>query len=136
MGLRANAIEHPDKTAIVMVEGGDTLSYRELSERADQYANLFRELGCRTGDGIAFTIENCPEFYAICFGALRCGLYYTAISTYLSPAETHYIVEDCGARLYISSAHFASHAEGLGQLLPADVSLFSLGGDKIGRAHV
>ncbi len=129
MGLRANAIEHPDKTAIVMVEGGDTLSYRELSERADQYANLFRKLGCRTGDGIAFTVENCPEFYAICFGALRSGLYYTAISTYLSPAETNYIVEDCGARLYISSAKFASHAENLGQMLPADVRLFSLGGD-------
>jgi acyl-CoA synthetase (AMP-forming)/AMP-acid ligase II len=97
MGLRANAKKHPDKTAIVMVESGDTLRY--------------------------------PEFYAICFGALRSGLYYTAISTYLSPAETNYIVEDCGARLYISSAKFASHAENLAQILPAEVSLFSFGGE-------
>ncbi len=129
MGLRANSTIRPGKAAVVMFESGKTLTYRELSERADQYANLFRDLGCRTGDGIAFTIENCLEFYAVCFGALRAGLYYTAISTSLAPAETRYIVEDCGARLYICSARFTSPAEQLGRLLAPGLSLFSIGGD-------
>jgi long-chain acyl-CoA synthetase len=129
MGVRAAARQHPEKVAIVMVESGETLTYQELSQRADQYANFFRKLGCQTGDGIAFTLDNCPEFFAICIGALRSGLYYTAISTYLSPAETRYIVEDCGARLYISSAQFASAAAELGRMIASKLDLFSLGGD-------
>ncbi|MDX1403077.1 MAG: acyl-CoA synthetase [Woeseiaceae bacterium] len=134
MGLRKNASEHSEKTAILMAECGTTLTYGELSARADQYARFFRRRGLRTGDGIAFTLENCSEFYAICFGALRAGLYYTALSTYLTPAETHYIVTDCGARLYISSAKFGAQAETLDDLLPGDIERYALGGEIAGYA--
>jgi long-chain acyl-CoA synthetase len=129
MGFRAAALQSPDKPAIVMVESGETVSYSELSNRADQYANFFRQQGLKTGDSIAFTSENRPEFFAICFGALRAGLYYTALSTYLSPAESRYIVEDCGARLYICSAQFNTRAAELGKILSSEICRFSLGGD-------
>lgn len=129
MGIRAAASAHPGKTAIVMVESGESLTFRELSARADQYAHFFRHHGLAAGDGIAFTLENCLEFLPICFGALRAGLYYTAVSSHLSPAETRYIVEDCGARLYVASATHASHAEALAAMLSGDVSLFSLAGN-------
>ena len=129
MGFRAAALQSPDKPAIVMVESGETVSYSELSNRADQYANFFRQQGLKTGDSIAFTSENRPEFFAICFGALRAGLYYTALSTYLSPAESRYIVEDCGARLYICSAQSNTRAAELGKILSSEICRFSLGGD-------
>jgi len=128
MGFRAEALKHPDKPAIVIVESGETVSYGELSDRADQYANFFRQRGLKAGDSMAFTLENCPEFFAICFGALRAGLYYTAISTYLTPVESQYIVEDCGAGLYICSAQFSNRAEELGKILSDKVGLFALGG--------
>jgi len=128
MGFRAAALEHPDKPAIVIVESGETVSYGELSDRADQYANFFRLLGFESGDSIAFTLDNRPEFYAICIGALRAGLYYTAISTYLTPVESRYIVEDCGAGLYICSTQFRDRAEELGKMLSGEVRRFSLGG--------
>ncbi len=128
MGFRAAALTNPHKPAIVMLESGETVSYGELSDRADQYANFFRRRGFETGDSIAFTLENCPEFFAVCIGALRAGLYYTAVSTYLSPAETRYIVEDCGARMYICSAKYQSRAEELAKMLASDTLLFSFGG--------
>ncbi len=129
MGFRAAALQHPGKRAIVIVESGETVSYGELSDHADQYANFFRLLGFETGDSIAFMLDNRAEFFAICIGALRAGLYYTAVSTYLSPAETHYIVEDCGARMYICSAQYQSRAEVLAKMLASDIRLFSLGGE-------
>ena len=132
MALREVALSNPDKSAIIMAESGETRTYGELSERADQYANLFRQLGFSSGDSMAFTLENCPEFLAICFGALRAGLYYTALSTYLSPAESQYIIEDCGAGLYICSAQFNARAEELGKELSSNVRLFSLGGHMAG----
>ncbi|TDJ34336.1 MAG: hypothetical protein E2O53_08465 [Gammaproteobacteria bacterium] len=74
MGIRAATLANPDKPAIIMVESGEAVSYGELSDRADQYANFFRRLGFETGDSIAFTLEICPEFFAVCIGALRAGL--------------------------------------------------------------
>jgi len=59
MGFRAAALQSPDKPAIVMVESGETVSYSELSNRADQYANFFRQLGLKTGDSIA--LIKCPK---------------------------------------------------------------------------
>jgi len=69
MGFRAEALQHPDKPAIVMPDNGVTVSFGELSDRADQYANLFRQQGLQAGDSIAFTLDNCPEYFATCFGA-------------------------------------------------------------------
>jgi len=63
MSFRAKALECPDKPAIIMAESGETVSFAALSGRADQYANYFRHLGFAPGDSIAFTLENCPEFY-------------------------------------------------------------------------
>lgn len=136
MGIRAAAENQPDKPAIVMAEGGVAVTFRELSERADQYAQFFRREGCHTGDSIAFTLENGPDFLAICFGALRAGLYYTAISTYLSPEESRHIIEDCGARLYICSSRFASRGKALGTALPDTIRRFSYGGGIAGYEPV
>jgi len=129
MGFRARALQFPDKPAIIVAGTDESVSYGELSGRADQYANYFRLRGLQAGDCVAFTLENCTEIFAVCIGALRAGLYYTAISTYLSPAETCYIVRDCGARMYICSAKYRSLADGLMTMLASDLHLYSLGGD-------
>lgn len=42
MRFRAEALQHPDKPAIIMVESDESVSYGQLSDRADPYANYFR----------------------------------------------------------------------------------------------
>jgi len=93
----------PDKIAYRMAGSGKTLSYRQLDERSNQGAQLFRSLGLKPGDHIAFLMENRLEFMEICWAAQRSGLYYTAISRYLTADEIAYIVKDCGARVVITS---------------------------------
>ena len=39
------AAEHPYKTAYVMANSGQTVTYRELNEASNQGAHLFRKLG-------------------------------------------------------------------------------------------
>jgi len=107
------ARSQPDKIAYRMAGTGKAITYRELDELSNQGAHLFRSLGLKAGDHIAFLIENRLAFMEICWAAQRSGLYYTAISRYLTQDEIAYIVRDCGARLVITSPKCADQVRGL-----------------------
>ena len=98
-----HAKTQPDRPAYIMAATGETVSYRELDERSNQGAQLFRSLGLKTGDVIALMMENHPRYFEIAWAAQRCGLYYTCISSKLTGGEVDYIVGDCGAKLLITS---------------------------------
>jgi long-chain acyl-CoA synthetase len=105
-----HAATHPDKLAVVMAGSGRTLTYAELDARSNQVAQLLRARGLKTGDAIAVLMDNGPEFFEIAWGAQRCGLYFTCISTKLSASEVAYILDDSGARLLFASAGLAGVA--------------------------
>ena len=100
----------PDKPAIVMAATGETLTYRQLEDRSNQGAQLFRSLGLKPGDGVALFMENNIRFLEICWAAQRAGLYYTCISSRLTAGEVEYIVRDCGAKVFIASHGLAKIA--------------------------
>jgi long-chain acyl-CoA synthetase len=79
-----HARNQPNKIAYQMAGSGKAISYRELDELSNQGAHLFRSLGLKEGDHVAFLIENRLAFMEICWAAQRSGLYYTAISRYLT----------------------------------------------------
>src|SRR6187402_3827366 len=98
-----HARTYPNKIAYQMAGTGKAITYRELDALSNQGAQLFRSLGLGEGDHIAFLIENRLAFMEICWAAQRSGLYYTAISRYLTQDEIAYIIKDCGAKLVITS---------------------------------
>ncbi len=102
----------PDKPAVIMAGSGDTLTYAELDERATRLANLLASLGVGPGDHVAFCIENQVRFLEVAWGCHYAGAYYTAASTRLTPAELSYIVDDCEAKVFISSHALAELASG------------------------
>jgi len=94
----------PDKAAIIMAGSGEAISYRQLDERSNRLANHWWSLGLRPGDHVALMMENHPRFFEVVWAALRSGLYFTAISRYLSAPEAAYIINDSGARSLVASA--------------------------------
>jgi long-chain acyl-CoA synthetase len=98
----------PDKPALIFASTGQVVSYRELEDRSNQVAQLFRSLALQPGDHIALMLENHPRYFEICWGAQRAGLIYTAMSTRLTEGEVSYIVNDCGAKAVISSRAMAA----------------------------
>jgi acyl-CoA synthetase (AMP-forming)/AMP-acid ligase II len=106
----------PDKIAYQMAGAtgpGAQLTYRQLDERSNQGAQLLRSLGVKPGEHIALLMENSLTFMEIAWAAQRAGIYYTAISRYLTPGEIAYIVKDCGAKVFIVSATAAAGASEL-----------------------
>ncbi len=114
----------PDKIAYLMAGSGAALTYRQLDERSNQGANLFRSLGLAPGDCVAILMENCLEFLEICWAAQRAGLYYSPISRFLKQDEVAYIIADSGARVLVSSPALLA---GLSDAaLPAGLRVFSI----------
>src|SRR5512139_708051 len=97
-----------DRAAYVMASTGEVVTYRELDERSNQGAHLFRSLGLKVGDVIAILMDNNPRYFEIAWAAQRSGLYYTCISSKLTAGEVEYIVGDCGAQVLITSAGVGS----------------------------
>jgi acyl-CoA synthetase (AMP-forming)/AMP-acid ligase II len=70
----------PDKLAYIMAGSREGVTYRELDERSNRIAHMFRSRGLKAGDHIAILMENNARFFEICWGAQRSGLVYTTIS--------------------------------------------------------
>jgi long-chain acyl-CoA synthetase len=121
-----HARTQPDKIAYQMAGSGKAISYRQLDERSNQGAHLFRKLGLKAGDHIAFLLENRLAFMEICWAAQRAGLYYTAISRYLTQDEIAYIVKDCGAKIVITSPKCAEQIGGIVKGAPGEPIFFML----------
>ena len=103
----------PDKAAYIMADSGEVVTYRQLDERSNQVAQMLRGLGLVAGDHIAIILENHARFFEICWGAQRSGIIYTAASTRLTVAEAAYIVQDCAAKVLITSNAMATLAQAL-----------------------
>ena len=110
-----HAKTQPNKIAYQMAQSGQAMTYSELDARSNRAAHLFRSLGLNPGDHVALLMENRLEFMEICWAAQRSGLYYTAISRYLTGDEIAYIARDCGARVLITSAQCAGQIENFAQ---------------------
>ena len=121
-----HARTNPNKIAYQMAGTGKAITYRELDELSNQGAHLFRALGLKAGDHVAFLMENRLAFMEICWAAQRAGLYYTAISRYLTPDEIGYIVQDCGAKVVVTSPKCAEQVKGLITGAPGEPEFFML----------
>ncbi|MEE3329690.1 MAG: AMP-binding protein [Myxococcota bacterium] len=117
----------PDKAAYIMGGSGRVVTYRELDEQSNRGAQLFFSLGLRRGDHIAFCMENNAEFLVIAWAAQRSGLYFTTVSSRLTAPEVEYIVEDCGAKVFITSQAKQELAEGLVGCCPNLLARYMVG---------
>ena len=113
-----HAARAPDKAAIIMAATGRTISFAALDAMSNQNAQLLRSLGLTRGDVVATLFANAPEVFAFGWAAQRSGLFQTAISNKLSPADIAYILVDSGARLLIVSPEHAGLAHAALAALP------------------
>jgi long-chain acyl-CoA synthetase len=125
---KIHAAANPDKPAIIMAGSGETVTYRQLDERSNQCAHLFRSLGLHHGDTVAFCLENRAEFFDLVWGAQRAGLIYVAISCRLTPSEMDYILKDSGAKALFSSNYLGGALD----QLQSPVVKYIIGGGRAG----
>ena len=98
--LDQTAARIPNRRAIIF--GGMELTYSELKNLADRFANALISMGVKKGEKVAIHLPNCPQFAIAYYGALKAGAIFTPLSPLLAPKEVTYQLNDSEAKILIS----------------------------------
>src|SRR6218665_2586739 len=78
------AVLTPDKPAVINGTTGASLSYSELEERSNRFAQYLYALGLRRGGRIAMLLEDHLRCFGVARAAFRSGLLLPAVNRYLT----------------------------------------------------
>ena len=102
----------PDKTAMGFL--GIDVTFRQLSDYANQFANMLLENGFKKGDAVGINLPNIPQYVISVIGTLRAGCVVSGVSPLLSAEQIKYQLNDLGGTgkkvaLVTLDAIFAGH---------------------------
>jgi fatty-acyl-CoA synthase len=123
-----HAAETPEKPAAIHAGTGEVLTYAGLDSASNRLARFLWEQGLRPGDHIALFLENDLRYFEVAWAALRSGLYLTTVNRYLTGPEAAYIVDDCGAKVMVSSRAVHEAAAGIPEHAPGCERFLVVGG--------
>jgi len=115
--------EVPDKTAMGYL--GVDITFGELDQYANQFANMLIKNGFEKGDVVGINLPNVPQYVISVIGTLRAGCIVSGVSPLLSAEQIKYQLNDLGSTgkkvaLVTLDAIFAGHlvkiADGIPQL--------------------
>ncbi|AFC30793.1 Tyrocidine synthetase 3 [Paenibacillus mucilaginosus 3016] len=109
----------PDRAAVEF--GGQSLSYRELNERADALALLLQARGVKEESPVAILAERSPETVIGLLAILKAGGAYVPVDPAFPEERIRYMLGDSGARLLLVPDGAGSERPDFGiECLPMD----------------
>lgn len=112
----------PDRPAILAQE--TVVTYRELLEKAEEFAASLQRLSVRPGDRVAILLPNTPELIIAFWGILKAGAIVVLANPAFTEEELEHNLSDAGARVLVSHPRYWSRISPLfGQPLRALVLL-------------
>lgn len=78
------------------------LTYRDLDEATNRFANALIQLGVRKGDRVALLFPNSPQFVIAFFGALKAGAAVIAFNPIYTEHEIERQLNDCDAETVVT----------------------------------
>ena len=86
------AQNYPEHEALVYVDRGLRLTYKELNEKAKQVAKGFLKMGVKKGDHVAIWATNYPEWILTLLGAAKIGAILVTVNTNYKVFELEYLL--------------------------------------------
>jgi fatty-acyl-CoA synthase len=97
--------------APALISDRESLTYRELAERANRYARWAIELGVAHGDTVCLMMPNRPEYLAIWLGITRVGAIVSLLNTSLSGAGLAHCISIVAPKHIIVAAELLGAVE-------------------------
>ena len=102
--IRRAAGRYEDK--IALVEGDKRLSYRELDQACNRFANYLIASGYKKGDAIATICGNSIDHVIAMYGIQKAGLIWVPVNPGLSSTDKQYILDEVDAKLTVIDYDF------------------------------
>ena len=97
------------------------LSYRELNQRANQFAHHLIAAGIGSADCVAVHLERSVDMVVCLLGILKTGGCYMPIDTTIPVERIHFMLKDAAPRICVTQASLQANLIGSG----IDITLFS-----------
>jgi fatty-acyl-CoA synthase len=98
--------------APALLSDRESLTYRELAERANRYARWALELGVAQGDTVCLMMPNRPEYLAIWLGVSRVGGIVSLLNTSLTGTALAHCINIVAPKHVIVAAELLGAVEG------------------------
>ncbi|QCJ47827.1 acyl-CoA synthetase [Haloprofundus sp. MHR1] len=82
----------------------ETLTFAELKEQSNRFANALESLGVERGDRVFSYMPRVPEHYVALVGALKRGAVWGSVNERFGPDGIAYRLDDCDAKLVVTTA--------------------------------
>ena len=108
--------------------GQSSITYKELSLKTSQLANLLKNEGVELQDRVLIRLTNSIEYPISFFGCIKFGAISVPTSTLLAASEVAYLAKDSGAKVLVTDKSMWADLEP--QLDDTDIQLVLLCGDE------
>lgn len=102
--IRERAAQSPLKTAIIFKKQKTT--YKELNERANQFAGLLVKKGVKKGDKVAFSMDRCAEMIISMLAIMKAGGIYIPLDPIFPINRINYMLDDSQATVLLTSQSY------------------------------
>ncbi len=91
---------HPNKNAISYY--GRDVTYKELDELSNQFANFLRDKGFGKGDFVGNHLYNCPQYFIVHLGVMKSGCTVVPMDTEWEKYELEPVLNDTEMNLIVT----------------------------------
>jgi 4-hydroxybenzoate-CoA ligase len=98
---------------LAFVDPRRSLTFAQLKERTDRFANALPRLGIGRERRIALILQDTVDFPPVFWGAIKAGVIPIPLNTLMTPEQWRFIVTDARAEAIVISADLVERAEPL-----------------------
>lgn len=112
------------------------ITYRELFQLANRFANVFTSRGLQKGDRVLILMPRLIETYALYIACLKAGLVVIPSNEMLRAKDLSYRINHGEAKAIAAYAPLVEEVEKITEPLPTLAHKFVIGGEKVGWASL
>lgn len=98
--VKQNAADQPHKTAYSFY--GRNLTWREIDESVDKFAQFLVGKGVKKGDCIGLFMQNCPQYIIAHYGVQRLGAIVVPLNPMYKESELEYLINEAAIKAVVA----------------------------------
>ena len=131
--LREASLKAPKR--VFMHKDKEKITFKGTYDNVLMFARGLKSLGVKKGDRVAMLLNNSVEFVTAYFAVICLGAEIVPLNTFLRAEEVNYILNDCKAKIFITSPDFDVLLKDMDlKLVPSVERLISTG--RIEKEHI